>query len=223
MHVIHQTELGGPEVLKLIDRPRPVPGPTEILVRVTAVGVNPLDWKTRSRGAFLREPPFTVGADVAGVVAEISEGVTRFSVGDRVSGDAALPPARPSRTPSMWRRPRATSPWRPLWRASRGRGTADAGPHCLPGARGRRGGPSGTARAHPWRCRRHRPPDRADRQGARGPGADEAIHYKREDAGAVLRSMDVVLDLVGGDIARYVQRTRTAWASLVTCRLTVDW
>ena len=91
MRAIRQWELGGPDVLRLVDCPRPIPAPTEVLVRVTAAGVNPLDWKTRSRGVFLGPPPFTVGADVAGVVAAVSEGVTRFSVGDRVFGMPRFP------------------------------------------------------------------------------------------------------------------------------------
>ncbi len=41
-------EPGGPEVLKVVERERPVPGPTEVLVRVHAAGVNPVDWKTRA-------------------------------------------------------------------------------------------------------------------------------------------------------------------------------
>src|SRR4029450_6431178 len=45
----------------------PERGRTEVLVRVAAAGVNPVDWKTRSGGGFLREPPFTLGWDVAGV------------------------------------------------------------------------------------------------------------------------------------------------------------
>ena len=91
MRAIRQTVLGGPEVLELVEVPRPRPGPTEVLVRVTAAGVNPLDWKTRARGVFLREPPFTVGADLAGIVDEVSEGVTRFAVGDRVFGMPRFP------------------------------------------------------------------------------------------------------------------------------------
>ena len=93
MRAIRQTELGGPEVLELIDVPRPEPGPTEVLVRVTAAGVNPLDWKTRRRGVFLGSPPFTVGADVAGLVAALGSGVTRFAVGDRVFGLPRFPAA----------------------------------------------------------------------------------------------------------------------------------
>jgi NADPH:quinone reductase-like Zn-dependent oxidoreductase len=58
---------------------------------VAAAGVNPVDWKTRTRGAYLREPPFTVGWDVAGVVEEVGPGVTRFAVGDRVFGMPRFP------------------------------------------------------------------------------------------------------------------------------------
>ena len=68
MRAIRQETLGGPEVLELVEIPTPEPAPTEVLVRVHAAGVNPVDWKTRTRGAFLREPPFVVGWDVAGVV-----------------------------------------------------------------------------------------------------------------------------------------------------------
>jgi NADPH:quinone reductase-like Zn-dependent oxidoreductase len=91
MRAIRQQTLGGPEVLELVDVPRPEPGPTEVLVRVTAAGVNPVDWKTRARGAFLGEPPFTLGWDVAGVVEELGLGVTRFEVGARVFGMPRFP------------------------------------------------------------------------------------------------------------------------------------
>ena len=65
--------------------------PTEVLVRRSAAGVNPVDWKVRARGGFLGEPPFTVGWDVAGVVEEVGYGVTRFAVGDRVFGMPRFP------------------------------------------------------------------------------------------------------------------------------------
>jgi NADPH:quinone reductase-like Zn-dependent oxidoreductase len=91
MRAIRQRSLGGPEVLELVDVPRPEPGPTEVLVRVTAAGVNPVDWKVRARGGLLGEPPFTVGWDVAGVVEELGRGVTRFAPGDRVFGMPRFP------------------------------------------------------------------------------------------------------------------------------------
>jgi NADPH:quinone reductase-like Zn-dependent oxidoreductase len=91
MRAIRQETLGGPEVLELVRVPRPDPIPTEVLVRVAAAGVNPVDWKVRTRGGFLGEPPFTVGWDVAGVVEEVGFGVTRFAPGDRVFGMPRFP------------------------------------------------------------------------------------------------------------------------------------
>ncbi|TDQ61243.1 NADPH:quinone reductase-like Zn-dependent oxidoreductase [Actinomycetospora succinea] len=90
MRRITQDTAGGPEVLHVTDAPVPEPIPTEIRVRVTAAGVNPVDTKVRAGGAGLGDdmtaPPFTVGWDVAGVVDAVGMGVTRFAVGDRVFG-----------------------------------------------------------------------------------------------------------------------------------------
>jgi NADPH:quinone reductase-like Zn-dependent oxidoreductase len=83
------TALGGPETLELREVERPEPIPTEVLVRVTAAGINPVDWQTREHGGFrdaVGEPPFILGWDIAGVVEEIDTDVTRFAVGDRVFG-----------------------------------------------------------------------------------------------------------------------------------------
>jgi NADPH:quinone reductase-like Zn-dependent oxidoreductase len=91
MRAVRQHELGGPEALVVEEVERPKPGPTEVLVRVAAAGVNPVDWKTRSGGGFLREPPFTIGWDVAGVVEEVGFGVTWLSPGDRVFGMPRFP------------------------------------------------------------------------------------------------------------------------------------
>jgi NADPH:quinone reductase-like Zn-dependent oxidoreductase len=89
MRVITQLATGGPEVLELGEAEIPDPLPTEIRVRVGAAGVNPVDWKTRAGGgmaAVLGPPPFTVGWDVAGTVDAVGPGVTRFAVGDAVFG-----------------------------------------------------------------------------------------------------------------------------------------
>jgi NADPH:quinone reductase-like Zn-dependent oxidoreductase len=91
MLAITQQTLGGPEVLELADVPQPLPGPTEVLVRAVAAGVNPVDLTTRADGGFLGDPPFTVGWDVAGVVEAVGSGVTRFVVGDRVFGMPRFP------------------------------------------------------------------------------------------------------------------------------------
>jgi NADPH:quinone reductase-like Zn-dependent oxidoreductase len=79
-------EPGGPEVLAVVERPRPEPIATEVLVRVHAAGVNPVDAKTRAGGKFLGALPFVLGWDVTGTVEEVGYGVTRFAPGDRVFG-----------------------------------------------------------------------------------------------------------------------------------------
>jgi NADPH:quinone reductase-like Zn-dependent oxidoreductase len=88
MRAIVQHSFGGPEVLELEERPLPDPWATEVRVRVEAAGVNPVDWKTRAGlGAAARSGlPLTVGWDVAGVVDAVGPGVTRFAVGDAVFG-----------------------------------------------------------------------------------------------------------------------------------------
>jgi NADPH:quinone reductase-like Zn-dependent oxidoreductase len=91
MRAVRQHVLGGPEVLVVEDVPVPEPGPTEVLVRVAAAGVNPVDWKVRAAGGFLGEPPFTVGWDVAGVVEAVGFGVTWLAPGDRVFGMPRFP------------------------------------------------------------------------------------------------------------------------------------
>src|SRR5664279_1251975 len=74
--------------LALRDVPRPVPGPGDVLVRVDASGVNPLDTKIRAGAAAHSQVsvPAILGIDLAGTVVEVGPGVTRFDVGDEVFG-----------------------------------------------------------------------------------------------------------------------------------------
>lgn len=83
---IAYTELGGPEVLTLIEVPTPPPGSGEIVVRIEAAGVNPIDWKIRS-GARASDPltgPRRIGADAAGVVTAVGAEADGFRTGDAV-------------------------------------------------------------------------------------------------------------------------------------------
>jgi len=73
----------------LIDRP--TPGPTQVLIKAAAVGVNPVDWKTRQNATVGDNDPEVLGWDVAGEVVEVGNGVTRFSPGDRAFGMPAFP------------------------------------------------------------------------------------------------------------------------------------
>ncbi|MFF2964565.1 NADP-dependent oxidoreductase [Streptomyces sp. NPDC057963] len=91
MLALHQTDLGGPEVLQLTELPRPAPGPGEILVAVHAAGLNPTDFKHRALRIFLPPPPLTLGWDVSGTVVETGFGVTLFRPGDEVFGMLPYP------------------------------------------------------------------------------------------------------------------------------------
>jgi NADPH:quinone reductase-like Zn-dependent oxidoreductase len=83
--VVHQ--YGGPEVLKFENYPDPVPGPGEVLVRVAAASVNPIDYKRRAgltKDFYPMRFPSLIGVDVAGTVVAIGPGVAAFSAGDQV-------------------------------------------------------------------------------------------------------------------------------------------
>ncbi|WNV84387.1 NADP-dependent oxidoreductase [Umezawaea sp. Da 62-37] len=91
MRAVLQTALGGPEVLRVAEVDRPAPGPGEVLVRVHAAGVNPVDAIVRA-GLYplLGEPPFVLGWDVSGVVEQAGGG---YQVGDEVYGMPRFPGA----------------------------------------------------------------------------------------------------------------------------------
>lgn len=87
MKAIVVREFGGPEVLTLADAADPSPGAGQVVVRVHAIGVNPVDAYIRS-GTYPRKPalPYTPGTDFAGIVDAVGSGVTRVAAGDRVYG-----------------------------------------------------------------------------------------------------------------------------------------
>jgi NADPH:quinone reductase-like Zn-dependent oxidoreductase len=83
--VVHQ--YGGPEVLKFEDYPDPVPGPGEVLVRVAASSVNPIDYKRRAgltKDFYPIKFPGIIGIDISGTVVKLGPDVEDFSVGDQV-------------------------------------------------------------------------------------------------------------------------------------------
>jgi NADPH2:quinone reductase len=86
MKTIEMRETGGPDVLRLVDRPVPeLTVSTDVLVRLKAAGVNPIDTKVRARGAFVPDGlPAVLGCDGAGVVAAVGDRVSRFKPGDEV-------------------------------------------------------------------------------------------------------------------------------------------
>jgi NADPH:quinone reductase-like Zn-dependent oxidoreductase len=120
MRAVLVTRFGGPDVLAVAEVERPSPISTEVLVRVHAAGVNPVDCKTRRGDGVARwvgPPPFILGWDVCGVVEAMGYGVTRFVYGDLIFGMPRFPRGAgayaeyvtaPSR--QFARVPKATSP-----------------------------------------------------------------------------------------------------------------
>src|SRR5215813_12540272 len=91
MKAIRVSEFGGPEVLKFQDVPDPKPDSGQVLIRVKAAGVNPVDTYIRA-GVYPRKPnpPYTPGTDAAGIVEGVGPNVRRFKVGDPVYTSATI-------------------------------------------------------------------------------------------------------------------------------------
>ncbi|MCW4353174.1 quinone oxidoreductase [Hoyosella sp. YIM 151337] len=84
MRAIQVTQLGGPEVLQPAEVPDPMPGAGELLVRTDAIGVNFIDVYFRT-GVYSTELPYIPGKEATGTIVDMADGVTGFSVGDRVA------------------------------------------------------------------------------------------------------------------------------------------
>ena len=85
MRAVVVTRYGGPEVLEVVERDTPEPGPGQVLVDVAAAGVNYMDIYQRKGTAYRMEPPFVTGNEGAGIVAAIGPGVSDLATGDAVA------------------------------------------------------------------------------------------------------------------------------------------
>jgi NADPH:quinone reductase len=84
MRAIHATQAGGPEVLSVVELPDPEPGPGEVLAELAAAGINFIDTYKRG-GVYPMDFPHVPGAEGAGTVVAVGEGVTDLAVGDRIA------------------------------------------------------------------------------------------------------------------------------------------
>lgn len=219
------TEYGGRDKLRLMDIPTPVAGPGEVLIRIRASGVNPVDRKIRQGLLAKRLPnifPLTLGLECAGEVTAIGPGVTRVGVGDAVFAYArkdtfhdgtyaeyiALPENNVARKPSRLSFEEAASyPLAALtsYQALFELGGLQAGQSVLIHAGA--GGTGGFA----VQMARHRgarvlaTAGAANHEYVRGLGADEVIDYQREDFRMAVRRLvpagvDLAYDNVGGEV-----------------------
>ncbi len=87
MKAVYIEEFGGPEVLKIDDVPVPQVKPEQVLIKVVAAGVNPVDWKIREgylSAAFKHNFPVILGWDMAGTIETVGTAVKGFVPGDKV-------------------------------------------------------------------------------------------------------------------------------------------
>ncbi|GAA3453559.1 NADP-dependent oxidoreductase [Dactylosporangium matsuzakiense] len=217
MRAVVQHRFGAPGVLELteVDPPRPLP--TEVLVEVHAVGLNPVEAVVRA-GHFplLGPPPFILGWDISGVVVEVVPGVHRFRVGDEVYGMPFFPRAgnayaeyvaAPSR--QLARKPRSIDHVHaagvPLAGLTAWQGLVDvAGVReghrvLIHGAGGGVGHLAvGIAKALGAHVIATAGPGKHDF--VRGLGADEVIDHYAVDFTTAAGDVDVVIDPIGGDV-----------------------
>ncbi|MGK3108798.1 MULTISPECIES: NADP-dependent oxidoreductase [unclassified Streptomyces] len=216
MRVITQQSLGGPEVLTIVDAPEPRPLPTEVLVRVKAIGLNPLEALLRS-GEFppmLGRPPFVLGWDISGVVEEGSL-TYRFRPGDEVFGMPLFPRAASAyaevvsapavhlaRKPASLSHAEASA--LPVVGLTAWQGLVDLG-GVREGDRvlvhGGGGGVGHVAIQIAKALGAHviATASGSKREFVEGLGADEVIDYTAVDFTEAARGIDLVLDTIGGD------------------------
>ncbi|MFH8381712.1 NADP-dependent oxidoreductase [Kitasatospora sp. NPDC018058] len=207
-------EPGGPEVLKVVERERPVPGPTEILVRVHAAGVNPVDWKTRAVGALYVPGDGIVGWDVSGVVEAVSRGVTIFRPGDEVYGMPGFPRmvggyAQYVAAPARHFAPKpagldhvqaAALPLAALtaWQALVDTAALREGQRVLVHAAAGGVGHLAVQIAKAYGAHVIGTASAGKHEFVRGLGADEVIDYREVDFASVVSDVDVVIDPIAG-------------------------
>jgi len=215
MKAVSQDELGGPEVLKLVTLPKPEPGVSEILVRVHAAGVNPIDGAQRQTGAFVGEPPFVLGWDISGTVEAVGLGVTLYKPGDEVFGLLPFPQGHgayaeyavgPTRAfvPKPDRLDHVQAAAIPMvgltaWQALVDTAGVGEGSRVLIDAAAGGIGHLAVQIAKARGAYVTALASAANHDFVRSLGADEVIDYNSTDFTEVVRDQDVVLDIVGGD------------------------
>jgi len=213
MKAVRVHDYGGVEVLRLEDAPRPQPGIGEVLVRVHASSVNPIDWKTRAGYLKAHMPlprPFVLGRDVSGVVEATGPGVTAFRPGDEVYGlvSGAYAQYVVAKQSDLARKPRsldhahaAAIPLAALtaWQALFDKANLDRGQKVL--IQGGAGGVGNFAvQLAKWKGAHVIATASGRNQGfLREIGVDQPIDYEKTKFEDIVSNVDAVFDTIGGD------------------------
>ena len=217
MKAVQIHNYGGPEVLEYENATRPIPKAGEVLIRVHAAGVNPIDWKVRQ--GYMKELwphkfPLILGWDLSGVVEEIGTGVSRFKKGNAVysepdaSRDGAYADYIVVRESEVALKPKSLHHVHaaavPLATLTAWQALFDAG-QLKPGQRvlihGGSGGVGHVAvQLAKWKgAHVLATASTKNQELLRELGVDEPIDYTKQKFEDVARDVDLVLDLIGGE------------------------
>ncbi|WP_435158736.1 NADP-dependent oxidoreductase [Amycolatopsis sacchari] len=213
MRAITQHQFGGPEVLTIVDVPEPRPLPTEVLVRVKAIGLNPLEPRLRA-GEFplLGQPPFILGWDISGVVEDAH--TWRFRPGDEVFGMPQFPRAANAYAEAvaapalhLVRKPASLSHVEAsalpvvgltAWQGLVDLGGVSEGDRVLIHGGGGGVGHVAIQLAKALGAHVITTASGGKREFVEGFGPDEVVDYQAVDFAEVVRDVDLVLDTIGG-------------------------
>lgn len=213
MNAVKIEQYGDESVLQLVDVPKPAPASDEVLIKVYAASVNPMDWKIRD-GAGARfglHLPIFLGGEIAGVVAQVGASVTTLKVGDEVYGtvktggyaDYALAKlAEVGRKPATLDFPRAAAiPLAALtaWQALFDLGKLRAGQKVLITAAAGSVGSLAVQLAKAKGAFVTGLASGANEAFVRALGVDAFVDYTAQPFEELVTDMDVVFDVVGGD------------------------
>jgi NADPH:quinone reductase-like Zn-dependent oxidoreductase len=208
MHAVVIHETGDPDVLHFEETDRPEPGDGEVLIRVHAASINPVDWKYR-RGLTNTPLPTVLGIDVSGTVE--SSRADDFAEGDQVFGIAASGGYAEYSTASaaaIARKPENVSHEQAAaipvagmtaWQALFDRGGLQSGQTALVAGAAGGVGHLAVQFAKVANARAIGTGATRNRDFVLGLGADEYVDYTQQDVGAAVSGADVAFDTVGGD------------------------
>jgi NADPH:quinone reductase-like Zn-dependent oxidoreductase len=225
MHAVLIHETGSPDVLRFEEAERPEPGDGEVLIRIHAASINPIDWKYR-RGFMPKQLPAVLGNDVSGTV-ELSR-AEGFAEGDEVFGIAASGGYAEFATASagvIAKKPAGVSHEQAAaipvagmtaWQALFDRGGLEHGQTALiAGAAGGVGHFAVQFAKHAG-ARAVGTGSSRNRDFVLGLGADEYVDYTRQDVGVSVSDVDVAFDTVGGNTTQSLLPTVRDGGVLVT-------
>ncbi len=217
MKAIRIHEYGGLDVLQYEDAPIPEFGADEVLIKVCAAGVNPIDWKTREGGLKKMRPypmPVILGWDVSGTIDRIGAAVTGFKVGDKVfakldsSRNGGYAEYAVSKGTDVAHAPKSIplehAAGIPLacqtaWTGLFDKANLQAGQMILIHAASGGVGHFAVQLAKNAGARVIATTSTANVDLVKSLGADEVIDYKKEDFSQRVKDVDVVFDMLGGE------------------------